>query len=73
MKSSMTLMALLTLPLLLAGCSSDKWRIQLKDGREYAATSQPEYQLKTGYYRYRNASGKDALLRAEEVLQVERL
>ena len=57
----------------LAGCSSSSWRIQLKDGREYAASSEPQYQAKTGYYRYRNTHGKDALLRAEEVLMVERL
>ena len=56
-----------------SSCAGDHWRIRLKDGSEYAATSQPEYQSKTGYYRYRNGYGKDALLRAEEVLLVERM
>ncbi len=58
--------------LLLAACgTSSPWKIQLKDGHEYLAKSKPEYQPKTGYYRYRNLQGKDALLRADEVLLVE--
>lgn len=55
------------------GGGSGNWRIQLKDGSEFTAISQPEYQRKTGYYRFRNANDKDALLRAEEVLHIERL
>jgi hypothetical protein len=69
-------LSLLTaLSCLLTACSgsSSNWRIQLKNGSEYSATSQPQYQDKTGYYRYRNLYGKDALLRAEEVLHIERL
>jgi hypothetical protein len=73
MKAKFSAPLFLSFLFLLPSCSSGNWRIQLKDGREYAATSQPEYQSKTGYYRYRNGYGKDALLRAEEVLLVERL
>ncbi len=57
--------------LLLSGCGSTLWKIQLKDGHEYLSKSKPEFQAKTGYYRYRNLQGKDALLRADEVLLIE--
>ena len=73
MKAKFSAPLFLSFLFFLPSCSGNSWRIQLKDGREYAATSQPEYQSKTGYYRYRNGCGKDALLRAEEVLLVERL
>lgn len=75
MKASLfLLLSALSTVLVLSGCSSGKnYRIQLKNGSEYSATSEPEYQSKTGYYRYRNHYGKDALLRAEEVLHIERL
>ncbi len=63
------------LALMVPGCGGGgrNYRIQLKNGSEYSATSEPEYQRKTGYYRYKNLYGKDALLRAEEVLHIERL
>jgi len=66
---------LILVALTLAGCGGGNrsYRIQLKNGSEYSATSEPEFQSKTGYYRYRNLYGKDALLRAEEVLHIERL
>ena len=57
--------------LLLSGCGTTLWKIQLKDGREYISTEKPELQTKTGYYRYKNLQGKDALLQAQEVLMVE--
>lgn len=57
--------------LLLSGCSSPLWKIQLKDGREFISKSKPELQTKTGYYRYKNMQGRDALLQAQEVLMVE--
>ena len=58
--------------LLLGGCStSTLWKIQLKDGREFMSRTRPELQTKTGYYRYKNLQGRDALLQAEEVLMVE--
>ena len=57
--------------MLLGGCSSHLWKIQLKDGREFISKSKPELQTKTGYYRYKNVEGRDALLQAQEVLMVE--
>lgn len=75
MKASLLLtLSAMSAILLLVGCGGgSSYRIQLKNGSEYSATSEPEYQRKTGYYRYRNLYGKDALLRAEEVLHIERL
>jgi hypothetical protein len=58
---------------LLSACASHPWRITLKDGRQFKASSRPELQRKTGYYRYENENGRDALLRAEEVLMVEQM
>lgn len=59
------------LALTLGSCSSHVYKITLKDGREYLSVTEPEYQRKTGYYRYRTLQNKDALIRAEEVLLVE--
>jgi len=67
------LLSVYALPLLLASCGSQTWRIPLKDGRQFIALAEPELQTKTGYYRYSNESGRDALLQANEVLQIERL
>lgn len=58
--------------LFLESCSSSSsYKITLKDGREFIAASQPKMQRKTGYYRYKNFQGRDALIRAEEVLLIE--
>jgi hypothetical protein len=57
----------------LISCSSPYYKIQLRDGREITAHSAPEFQAKTGYYRYRNDRGKDALLLREEVLLIEQM
>ena len=58
--------------LLLSGCGTTSlWKIQVKDGHEYLAKSKPQFQAKTGYYRFKNLQGKDSLLRAEEVLLIE--
>lgn len=61
---------------LLASCSSSSgpagnYKITLKDGREYLSSNRPQYQGKTGYYRYRTFQKRDALLRADEVLMIE--
>lgn len=56
---------------ILGSCSSPLWKIQLKDGREFLSRSRPELVTKTGYYRYKNLQGRDALLQAQEVLMVE--
>lgn len=56
----------------LSACSSQLWKISLHDGRQLIARQEPEYQSKTGYYRYVNERGKDALVQAREVLLIER-
>lgn len=53
---------------LLAACSSTHYKISLRDGREFITANQPKFISKTGYYRYRDMNGKDALVRADEVL-----
>ncbi len=68
-----TTAAVLLASCLLSSCSGHPWRITLKDGRYFRANSRPELQRKTGYYRYENEYGRDALLRAEEVLMVEQM
>ncbi|MDB6119659.1 MAG: hypothetical protein JWO08_3440 [Verrucomicrobiaceae bacterium] len=64
-------LTLVAAALLLSSCGSTLWKIQLKDGREFISKSEPELQKKTGYYRYKNLQGRDALLQAQEVLMVE--
>lgn len=56
---------------LLVSCGSQHYRITLKDGRTFTAEGEPELQRKTGYYRYENLEGRDALIRADEVLMIE--
>lgn len=55
----------------LAACGSPTYRISLKDGRDFLSKGKPEFQKKTGYYQYENLSGRDALVRADEVLTIE--
>lgn len=57
--------------LMLAACGSPTYRICLKDGREFHSKGKPEFQKKTGYYQYENLNGRDALVRADEVLTIE--
>lgn len=73
MRLASRLLCLLAPVLLLAACQSSKstYKITLKDGREYLSNTRPEYQGKTGYYRYRTFQKRDALLRADEVLMIE--
>jgi hypothetical protein len=60
--------------LLCVSCSSSSpWRIRMKDGTQLASSGMPELHKKTGYYRYRNPEGKDALVRLTDVAQVERM
>lgn len=61
------------LSMLLASCSSNHYKITLRDGREFLTSSRPEYSAKTGYYRFHNLSDKDALIRADEVLMITEL
>lgn len=59
--------------LCLCSCGSgDNYRITLRDGREFITASKPEMQRKTGYYRYKNFQGRDALIRADEVFMIQR-
>lgn len=63
---------LVMLACLLAACQAPiSYKITLKDGREYLSNGQPQYQRKTGYYRYKTFQKRDALLRADEVLMIE--
>jgi hypothetical protein len=64
----------LCLLVLLSGCQSGSrvgYKITLKDGREFLSNGRPEFQRKTGYYRYKTFQDRDALLRADEVLMIE--
>ena len=65
-------LSVLFFAVLLSACSSESWKITLKDGRVLSALAEPEFQRKTGYYRYENEGGKDALVKAQEVLLIER-
>lgn len=37
------------------------------------ASSRPEFSSKTGYYKFRNLSDKDSLIRADEILMINQL
>ena len=68
------ILRLLILPLVMAlpACSTGPtYKITLKDGREYLCQGAPEFQKKTGYYRYRTLQDRDAMLRADEVIAIE--
>ena len=63
---------LLLLSLLLAACQAPAtYKITLKDGRQYLCQGPPQFQKKTGYYRYRTLQDRDAMLRADEILAIE--
>lgn len=57
--------------LLLCACNSTHYVINLRSGESIITASKPEFIEKTGYYRYRAINGKDALVRADEVLQMQ--
>ena len=57
--------------LLLASCGSPHYRITLKDGRQLTSEGEPQLQKKTGYFRYETLEGRDALVRADEVVMIE--
>lgn len=69
---------ILLLPLLsLAACSmpdlfasTTPHKIKLKDGREVLCKGAPQYQEKTGYYRYRTPDKRDAVIRADDVVTI---
>lgn len=61
---------LLSCVIVLAACGSTRYKVTLKDGREFLTSSKPEYSAKTGYYRFKAPNGKDALIRADEILMM---
>jgi hypothetical protein len=65
--------AILAAILVLPSCSTPPHRISLKDGSTLDAKNQPALSTKTGYWRFKDRFGKDALVRADEVLLIERL
>ena len=50
--------------------SSTPHKIKLKDGSEVSCEGAPEYQEKTGYYRYRTPDKRDAVIRADDVVTI---
>ncbi len=54
----------------MVSCSTTHYKITLRDGREFMTASKPEFSQKTGYYRFRALSGKDALIRSDEILMM---
>lgn len=73
----MTLRLLTTLAALsvltCAGCSTTHYKISLRDGTEFMAASRPEYNAKTGYYKFRALNDKDALIRSDEIVMMQEL
>lgn len=65
--------ALPCLALILSSCGGIHYKITLKDGREFMAASKPEFNKKTGYYKFRGLNDKDALIRADEILMMNEL
>jgi hypothetical protein len=66
--------ALTTLALLAcSGCSSTHYKITLRDGREFMSATKPEFNRKTGYYKFRGLNDKDALIRSDEILMMNEL
>jgi hypothetical protein len=63
----------LTLLFACAGCSSTHYKITLRDGREFMTASKPEFNSKTGYYKFRALNDKDALIRSDEILMMNEL
>jgi protein-tyrosine phosphatase len=58
--------------LMVSACSTNKkYIITLRDGRQFMSQDQPQFQDKTGYFRYKNPQNRSALLRADEVLSIE--
>ena len=42
-------------------------KIKLKNGHEVLCDGEPQFQEKTGYYRYRTPDKRDGVIRADEV------
>jgi len=71
MKLRITIISII--PLLAASCASSPHVIELRSGRELIAMNEPEYQPKTGYFRYVDKDGRDAMVRGDDVLHIVEL
>ncbi|CAN5749182.1 hypothetical protein BH11VER1_BH11VER1_29150 [soil metagenome] len=52
---------------------TDPYKVTLLDGREFRTGTRPAFNTKTGYYKFRDPSGKDALVRADEIKDMQHL
>lgn len=73
MKSRLVVLLTCTGTLLVSGCGSSPYKITLRDGREYLTATRPEFNEKTGYYKFRNQGDRDALIRSDEILMMQEL
>lgn len=58
---------------MLTSCASSPHIIELRGGRELIAINEPVYQSKTGYFRYVDRNGRDAMVRAKDVVHIVEL
>ncbi len=72
-------LSLLSTALILCSCampdltaSTGTHCIKLKDGSEVLCDGEPRFQDKTGYYRYRTFQKRDAVVRKDDVLAIEK-
>ncbi len=55
-----------------AGClATPSYVVTLHDGHVYRSAQAPEFDPKTGYYKFRDRYGRDVLLRDREVATIE--
>ncbi|HSJ01500.1 MAG TPA: YgdI/YgdR family lipoprotein [Verrucomicrobium sp.] len=73
MKHSLVLVLILAGTLCVTGCGSSPYKITLRDGREYLTASRPEFNEKTGYYKFRSQNDRDSLIRSDEILMMQEL
>jgi hypothetical protein len=73
MKSRLVVLLTCAGTLLVSGCGSSPYKITLRDGREYLTASRPEFNEKTGYYKFRSQNDRDALIRSDEILMMQEL
>lgn len=73
MNSRLVLIVTCAGALLASGCGSSPYKITLRDGREYLTASRPEFNQKTGYYKFRGQNDRDALIRSDEILMMQEL
>jgi hypothetical protein len=73
MNQRITLVVILACTFLSTGCGSSPYKITLRDGREYLTANRPEFNPKTGYYKFRSVGDRDALIRSDEILMMQEL